>query len=250
MIKKLSTPTLISDQEHDSRNDFYKIYEENPIPDQERLTNIALFLKRQDLSKLLFIDSLYRKSLTVHGSVFEFGTRWGRNLVTMMNLRGIYEPYNSTRNIIGFDSFSGFPSVDQKDGSNESIKQGNYTVTDDYASYLRKICDYHATESPLAHVKRHEIVEGDVEKTVPAYLEAHPETVISFAYFDLDIYSPTKRCLEAIKPYLTKGSVLGFDELHVAAMPGETIALRESLGLENITIERNPYSSAQAFVII
>ena len=28
----------------------------------------------------------------------------------------------------------------------------------------------------------------------------------------MDIYKPTKNCLKAIKPHLTKGSILAFDE--------------------------------------
>ena len=38
----------------------------------------------------------------------EFGVRWGQNLITLNNLRGIYEPFNHSRKIIGFDTFEGF----------------------------------------------------------------------------------------------------------------------------------------------
>ena len=51
---------------------------------------------------------LYQKILNVHGVVIEFGTRWGQNLALFESFRGMYEPYNHFRKIIGFDTFEGF----------------------------------------------------------------------------------------------------------------------------------------------
>ena len=53
----------------------------------------------------------------------EFGVRWGRNMSLYTSLRHIYEPYNSSREIIGFDTFEGFPSVDPKDGNSDFVKK-------------------------------------------------------------------------------------------------------------------------------
>ena len=39
------------------------------------------------------------------------------------------------------------------------------------------------------------------------------------------------KMLELIKPRLTKGTVLGFDELNDPDSPGETLAVMETLGL-------------------
>lgn len=46
----------------------------------------------------------------------------------------------------------------------------------------------------------------------------------------------------AILPHLTKGSVIGFDELNFHAFPGETLALKEVLGLGKYSIRRNRYN--------
>jgi hypothetical protein len=70
------------------------------------------------------------------------------------------------------------------------------------------------------------------------------------AYFDFDLYKPTKECLEAIKPRLTKGSVVAFDELNDPDSPGETLALMEVFGLENITLKRYPYASRVSYFIV
>ena len=81
---------------------------DSPIPDEEKLSQVGLFMKRQELSKILFFNELYQQILNVHGIIIEFGTRWGQNLTTLSNLSGIYEFYNYNRKIVGFDTFSGF----------------------------------------------------------------------------------------------------------------------------------------------
>lgn len=242
--------TIASATEQERRNNFFELYQNSPIPDNEKLTNSGLFVKRQDLTKQLFFNDLYTKFLNVHGVIMEFGVRWGQNLVTLNNLRGIHEPFNYSRKIIGFDTFEGFAEVDEKDGNHEIIKKGAFSVTEGYEDYLTKVLDYHHSECPLSHIKKNTLVKGDATVMLERYLKEHPETIIAFAYFDFDVYEPTKKCLELIKPYLTKGSIIGFDELNDPQFPGETVALRESLGLQNIAIQRSKYSGIQSYFIV
>ena len=50
--------------------------------------------------------------------------------------------------------------------------------------------------------------------------------MVSFVFFDMDTYEPTKKCLEVIKPYLTKGSIVAFDELNCDISKGITPTLK------------------------
>lgn len=247
---EIKTKTIASVKEQETRNAFYNIYKNNPIPVSEQLSNVGLFVKRQDLTKQLFLNEIYQNIVNVHGVIMEFGVRWGQNLVTLNNLRGIYEPFNHSRKIIGFDTFEGFPSVDVKDGNHSIISKGAFSVTENYENYLSEILNYHEQECPLSHINKNTLVKGDASVMLEKYLNEHPETIIAFAYFDFDIYEPTKKCLELIKPYLTKGSIIGFDELNDPQFPGETIAVREVLGLDNVAIKRNKFSGIQSYCII
>ncbi len=242
--------TIASEDEKSGRAKLFDLYKSNPIPDSEVLSNISLFQKRQDFTKQLFFNEIYGEIVKVHGSVFEFGVRWGQNLVTLNNLRGIYEPYNYSRKIIGFDTFEGFLDIDEKDGAHEAVKKGAFAVSKGYEEYLSKILEYHESEAPLSHIKKNSLLKGDASVMLKNYLEEHPETIIAFAYFDFDLYEPTKKCLELIKPYLTKGSVIGFDELNDPGFPGETLAVRETLGLSNIRLRRNRFSGIQSYFIV
>jgi len=237
-----------NNEEKEHRSKVLNLFKTNPLPDNEILSNLGLFLNRQTLSRILFMHELYRRIVEIHGVIMEFGVRWGQNLALFESFRGMYEPFNYNRKIIGFDTFSGFPQLDQKDGT--LISKGDYGVTEDYDAYLEKILNYHESESPIAHIKKYELVKGDATRTIVDYFEQHPETIVSLAYFDFDIYLPTKKCLEVIQDRVTKGSIIAFDELNCAEFPGETLAFREVLGLNRYSIKRSPLNPLCSYIVI
>jgi hypothetical protein len=243
-------PSIVSDKQADNRNETVELFRNSPLPGDEMMRNLGLFLNPADLRKFLFLNDVYQKNLEIHGVIMEFGVRWGQNLNLFQALRSIYEPFNYSRRIVGFDTWAGFPSVHEKDGAEAYAMKGAYNVSDDYKSYLEKILRNLEKESPLDHMQKFELVQGDGSAELKKYLAQHPETIISLAYFDFDIYEPTKICLELIKPHLTKGSVIVFDELNQPKFPGETVALREVFGLDKFSIRRSPYSHYQSYVIV
>ncbi len=219
------------------------------IPDDELLMNLGLFLIPQTLSRILFIEYLYRHVLSLQGIVVEFGCRWGQNLSLFSALRGIYEPFNRLRKIVGFDTFSGFSSFSSKDGKGKMMSKGAYSVSLNYPQYLNKILELQEKESPLSHLKKYEIVKGDATQQIEAYLKRNPETIIALAYFDFDLYKPTKKCLLAIRDRMTRGGIIGFDELNDHDCPGETLALKEVFGLSRYSIRRFPYNSRSSYLV-
>lgn len=242
--------SYVTDMEKQNREKFLSLFKSNPIPDEEKLSHLGLFIRRQDLSRLLFMNELYQKIVPVHGCVMEFGVRWGQDIALYETFRGLYEPYNNNRRFIGFDTFAGFPSVHEKDGGSNIIREGAYNVTENYEDYLKEVLDCHERENPIPNIKKYELVKGDAVVEIEKYLTDHPETIIAFAYFDFDIYEPTRKCLEAIRPHITKGTVIGFDEINVPDYPGETLALQEVLGVNNYSIRRSQYSSVQSYLVI
>ena len=219
-----------------------------PIPDSELLLNTGLFLTPQTLSRVLFMDFLYRQILPVQGVVMEFGCRWGQNVSLFTALRGIYEPFNRLRRVIGFDTFEGFPRTTGQDG--DRVSAGMYGVTPDYQSFLQQVLELQEQESPLPHLNKFELVKGDVSQTASAYLQRNPETIVSLAYFDLDLYEPTRDCLALIRDRLTIGSVIGFDELNDHLTPGETLALKEVFGLGGFPIRRFPHNARTSYLVV
>ncbi|TXB67263.1 crotonobetainyl-CoA--carnitine CoA-transferase [Vicingus serpentipes] len=241
--------SIASEKEKDNRGQLKELFDKNPIFEDEKINNVALYLKRQELSKVLFLNEIYSHIKDVHGVIMEFGVRWGQNLTTLNNLRGIYEPFNHSRKIIGFDTFEGFAGVGNEDGAHDYNKTGAFNVSKNYEEYLANILNCHENECPLNHINKNLLIKGEATKTLAQYLKDHQETIIAFAYFDFDIYKPTVECLKLIEPYLTKGSILGFDELCDPGFPGETQALREVFGTNNFEIKRNRFSGIQSYLI-
>jgi hypothetical protein len=237
----------LNPEDYANRSQLKELLFNSPIPKEEILLNIGLYLDRRMLSRFLFVQEMYAAQLKLHGSIFEFGVRYGQNLALLTSLRGIYEPYNHNRKIVGFDTFSGFPEVDAID--TEKWKAGDFNVPDGYQAYLEHILSVHEKLAPVESIKKFELVQGDATQTVHAYLEAHPETIISMAYFDFDIYKPTADCLKAIKPYLNRGAVIGFDEINDREWPGETAALREILGTSSFEIRHSTFRANSGYLI-
>lgn len=82
------------------------------------------------------------------------------------------------------------------------------------------------------------LVKGWVDDTLPPYLETiGADARFSFIHMDMDTYKPTRFALEAVKPFLTSGTVILFDELY--GYPGwrhhEYKALLEVLDPEAFT---------------
>jgi len=241
---------LSSGDEKEALKAFVDHVKASPLPDDEVLPNLGLFLTSKALSRILFFYEIYQKILHNHGIIVEFGVRWGQTLSLMSALRGIFEPFNRHRKIVGFDTFQGFTGIGAKDGERCRCVDGSFSVTPDYETYLDTLLGLQERLNPIAHLKKYELVRGNAMETVPAYFGKHPETIVSLAVFDFDIYEPTRVALDAVIPFLCKGSILVFDELCDDIFPGETIALREALGLKNVRIQRMPMTSRISYLEI
>ena len=244
-VKSYSSP-----EEKATRWGFMEHFKKCPIPEGQVLENLGLFLNSKILARILFMHHLYQQIIDVQGIVIDFGTRWGQNMSLFAALRGIYEPFNRHRKIIGFDTFEGFPSISEKDGSSDMMQVGSIAVTESYVEYLTRVMEYQESDNPLSHIKKFEIRVGDAIVQIDRYLEEYPETIVALAYFDFDLYEPTKKCLAAIRPRLVKGSVLGFDELNDHDSPGETLAVMETFGLNNVRLKRYPYTSRVSYFVL
>lgn len=237
----MSTPITSQNKTHDqvseNRRRLFHLFQNRPMDDEDLLVNLGMYLRSGALAKLLYLDEIYRKVVGIPGHVIEFGVWWGQSIAMFENLRAVHEPYNHQRRIVGFDTFTGYPEVGEKDIRSDIIDEGVYKVNAGYEKYLEELVDFHEKENVMGHIKKHEIVKGDVRETLPDWFARNPHAFVSLAVFDMALYEPTKVALEAIKPRLIKGSVIAFDEMNHKDYPGETEAAKEVLGLQDFRIE-------------
>jgi hypothetical protein len=239
-----------SEKEKKARDLLLDFFKQSPIPDDEMLVNLGLYTRSTLVAKILYLNELYQQIVKIPGIVVEFGVWWGANLALLESFRSVYEPYNWTRTVVGFDTFQGYPSIGPKDGASAYAAVGGYTVSEEFEKHLAQVLDAHEADNVMSHIKKYELVKGDVVETIDQYLAKNPQTIIALAYFDLALYEPTKKCLEAIRPHLVRGSVLAMDELNSRDFPGETVALREFFGKEKYRIMRSQFLPDRSYIVI
>jgi hypothetical protein len=248
LVKLAGEFTMQSNAERDRIQRMFEI-QKGLLPQFGAQWNIhqTVFLRRQALSRLIYYYELYQKIIDVPGVICEFGVQWGASLSTLVNLRGMLEPFNHSRTIYGFDTFEGFVQPDEKDGGFSS--KGDYATADRYEAILEEIIQIQESFSPIPHVKKFELIKGDASETFPVWLKGNPHAIVAMAILDMDVYKPTKDVLQAILPRLTKGSLLVFDEVNCRHFPGETEAVAEAIGLNNLRLRRFPHQPFCAWAV-
>ena len=209
------------------------------------------YATRQSIAKFLTKYELFKQILNVNGSIVEAGVLHGGGTLAWAKLSSILEPTNHTRKVIGFDTFEGFPSVDEKDfkGTDGSLIKVGELQGSTYESVTEAVSIYDENR-PLSHISKVELVKGDIAETAPNYLDENPHLVVSMLYLDVDLYEPTKVMLETFVPKMPKGAIIVFDELNAKMFPGETVAVDEVLGLKNLSIKRFPFDSYVSYAVV
>lgn len=240
-----------SENQFNAREKLEEFYKNSPLPVDELMTQMGLYIRGSFLVKFLILNDLYLRIKDIPGDIFEFGTRFGQNMVVFENLRAIYEPFNKTRRIVGFDTFEGYRNFSEKDVKGAVFTEETYNTFENYEDYLKDLLEIHEENNILGHLKgMHRLVKGDVTVTSKEYFEKHPETIVALAYFDMGLYNPTKSALEAIKPHLIPGSVILLDEFTWSESPGEAIAFKEVFGKSGYKIEKSTLTPMRAIITI
>ncbi len=141
-----------SENEQTARRRLLDLFRQCPIPDDEIMSNLGLFLNSKLLSRILFLHHIYTQIVDIPGVIIEFGTRWGQNASLFAAMRGIYDTFNRHRKIIVFDTLRAFRRP-PKDGESGLMKKGNLSVTENYKDYLDEVLRFQENDNPLAHIR-------------------------------------------------------------------------------------------------
>jgi hypothetical protein len=224
-------------------DDLCNAFESSNVALSQKLQTFPRHVRRQDIARFLVKHELFKFSMSANGSIVECGVFAGGGLASWLHFSSIYEPYNHTRRIIGFDTFLGFPEVHEKDkttGASEHTRIGAFKSSDNILDELSELTAIHDKNRPLGHIPKIELVAGDATKTIPSFIKETPHLLVSLLYLDFDIYEPTKVALREIILRVVKGGVVAFDELNCAEFAGETRALLEEMDLREVELRRFP----------
>lgn len=168
------------------------------------------------------------------------------------HLSAIHEPYNGSRRVIGFDTFTGFPALSEVDlaldDDNPLAYAGALAV--DSRDLIDEVAELHDQNRALGHHRKHELVAGDAVDTIPFYVERNTHLLVALLYLDFDLYEPTVAALEHFVPRMPKGAIIAFDQAGIPDWPGELSALADTLGIADLYLERLPWATTVSFAVL
>lgn len=215
---------------------------------QERLDCFPRYVRRVQLKRFLAMYEIYKMILPVKGSIIECGVFRGFGTMSWAKLSAILEPENLTRRIYGFDTFSGFPSLADKDKSqNENSPNKPGDLSSNSYDELIGLIQAFDQDRYLGHIPKVELIKGDICQTIPPFLQAHPHLLVSLLFLDCDLYEPTLAALKAFVPRMPAGALIVFDELDNPKWPGETLAMLEFAAGRPLKLQRLPWDPYIAF---
>lgn len=233
---------------------YERYFPESPGSVLSKLENFPKYVPREALTRFLARNEVFVKQLQVCGSVVELGVARGGSLLTWAQLSSIYEPANYTRQVIGFDSFGGFPRVSEQDRgpaeAEELVRQGGLAVEAGMKEDIERAAALWDMTRFLNHIPKVTVVGGDIAEALPRFVRENPHLVVSLLHLDADLYEPTKLGLELLRPRMPRGAVILFDQLNLKVFPGETAAVAEVVGLPRLKIERFMYCPNMAYAVV
>lgn len=203
--------------------------------------NFYLSCDTARIGKILAHYELYKMSQNVPGSIVECGVFKGASLTRFFMFRELFgNPFS--KKIIGFDVFGKYPKTnfvqDKKFRSKFVNEAGEQSISKDQ---MMKVLKHKGIDKFV------ELIVGNITKTVPAYLNSHPELRISLLNLDTDIYEPAVTVLKYLYPKIAKGGVLVLDDYGI--FPGETKAVEEYFKNKDVKILQFPFCMSPSYII-
>ena len=98
---------LYKKEEEEVFKKMYQSFDTSKLSLAYKLQAFPLWVRRQDIAYFLAKYEIFKQIINVNGSIVECGVFVGGGTMTWLHCSSILEPYNHTRKIIGFDTFSG-----------------------------------------------------------------------------------------------------------------------------------------------
>ena len=223
-------------------------FESSKFTIENKLRNFTKYVRRQDTARFLARYEIFKRQINVKGSIIECGVHQGGGLLGWAHYSAALEPYNYHREIIGFDTFEGFPDITEQDGISKHAHAGAFSESIDIQQELDMTIQSFNENRFLNNKEKKKLVRGDANLTIPEYIEQNKHLIISLLYLDFDIYKPTATAIKNFLPRMPKGSIIAFDEVNNSMWPGETIAMLENININNYKLECIEYEPEISFI--
>lgn len=221
------------------------------ISKRELCRNFQIYARRVFLKRFLAHYELYRMTMNLPGDIVELGVYRGLSLMSWANFLEIRNMGDRAKQVIGFDNWKGFTSFHEKDGGqDERVNKilGGYDGGQ-FREILLDAISIYDKDRFIPYKPRIMLIDGDIEDTVPKFIEEHPGLRISLLHIDCDLYLPTKTGLENLYPLVVKGGIVAFDDYGIRPWEGESIAVDEYFKDKEVTLNRFDWAHSPSMYI-
>lgn len=215
-------------------------FERYAVSKQEICRNFQLYTRRIFLKRFLAHYEFFRMVVDLPGDIVELGVYRGASLMSLANFLEIRNMGDRQKQVFGFDNFAGLTELTEKDGKTDE-QVGKSTGGFDssvFEEILEDAISIFDKDRFIPFKPRVKLIKGNVEETVPRFVEDNPGLRICLLHFDCDTYSPTKVGLEYLWPLVVPGGVVMFDEYGIRPWEGESRAIDEFFRGEGVKIRR------------
>lgn len=164
------------------------------------------------LGKMLHRFEHFLNVKDLPGDIVEVGVFKGSGIATFSKFIEIYGP-NSNKKVIGFDIF-GTNEADEILNKDSKLDKECMNIV--YNRVDNEELSLESVKNRLVNTKitvdKYELVKGDVENSIPKFLEENPGFRISLLYIDVDLDRPTYFALKHLWDRILPGGVILFDE--------------------------------------
>ena len=160
------------------------------------ITNYGLFSGDTNLYKTLTIFDLIKQTSKVNGDIIELGIHRGN---TSLLIKKILDIFKIKKNLYLLDHFKGLIHYNKKD------TKLSKKLKDKYVGKRKQIEQF----IKFFNLKNIKIIDKDATTLNSSFFH---KKKFSLAYFDMDLYLPTLRALEAIDQNMSVGAYIVFDE--------------------------------------
>lgn len=227
-------------------------FERHELSRREVCRNFQIYTRRVFLKRFLAHYELFRQTLDLPGDIVELGVYRGASLMAWANFLEVRCMGDRAKQVIGFDNWQGFTAFDPKDGK-EDLRVNKVLGGYNGGAFKEILLDAIAIfdqDRFIPHKPRILLVDGDIEQTVPRFVEEQPGLRISLLHIDCDLYRPTRTALEALWPRVVPGGMLIFDDYGVRPWEGESLAADEYFADKGVMFKRFDWAmSPGAYVV-
>ena len=173
-----------------------KFKKKNNFSDFDLITNYGLFSGDTNLYKTLTIFDLIKHTSKVKGDIIELGIHKGN---TSLLIKKILDIFKIKKNLYLLDHFKGLIHFNKKDTKRSKKLKKKYIGKKKQIEQFIK----------FFNLKNIKIIDKDATTLKPTFFG---KKKFSLAYFDMDLYLPTLRALEAIDKNISVDGYIVFDE--------------------------------------